>query len=62
MNLPETSCSSNAEQRFQFSSVHPGGCIFSIGDGSARFISEDIDVDLFNALITRDGNEAVGKY
>jgi prepilin-type N-terminal cleavage/methylation domain-containing protein len=61
-NPPETGCSNNAEQRFQFSSLHVGGCQFSLSDGSARFISENIDVNLFRALITRRGNEVVGEF
>ena len=61
-NLPATGCSNDAEQRFQFSSLHVGGCQFSLSDGSARFISENIDVDLFRALLTRNGNEVVGEF
>jgi len=62
MNLPETGCSNNAEQRFQFSSPHEGGCQFALGDGSARFIGERIDVDLYQALITRNSGEVVGEF
>ncbi|MBD3675190.1 MAG: DUF1559 domain-containing protein [Planctomycetaceae bacterium] len=61
-NLPETGCSNNAEQRFQFSSPHEGGCQFSLSDGSARFISENIDRDLFRGLLTRSGGEVVGEF
>jgi len=59
--LAETGCSNNAEQRFQFSSPHVGGCQFSLSDGSARFISENIDRDLFRSLVTRSGGEVVGE-
>ena len=61
-NLPETGCSNNVEQRFQFSSPHEGGCQFSLSDGSARFISENIDRDLFRSLLTRSGGEVVGEF
>jgi prepilin-type N-terminal cleavage/methylation domain-containing protein/prepilin-type processing-associated H-X9-DG protein len=62
MNLPETTCSNNAERRFQFSSQHPGGVQFSFADGHAVFISENIDVNVFRALITRANLEVVAAY
>jgi prepilin-type N-terminal cleavage/methylation domain-containing protein len=61
-NLPATGCSNNTEQRFQFSSLHEGGCQFSLSDGSARFISENIDLGVFRSLLTRNGNEVVGEF
>lgn len=42
-----------------FKSYHPGGANFAIGDGSARFISDSIDHQLYAALGTRAGNETV---
>jgi hypothetical protein len=62
MNPPETTCSSSAERRFQFSSAHSGGGHFSLSDGSARFISENIDVGLYRSLLTRAGGEVVGDF
>ncbi|MFH1268426.1 MAG: DUF1559 domain-containing protein [Planctomycetota bacterium] len=62
INPPETVCSGSAERQFQFSSLHTSGCHFTLADGSARFISETIDVDVFKALITRRGGEVVGKF
>ena len=38
-----------------FCSFHPGGCNFAMGDGSARFLSENMAQSLFTALTTRDG-------
>jgi hypothetical protein len=40
-----------------FSSYHPGGAQFMIGDGSVRFISETIDQLVYQQL----GNRADGK-
>ena len=43
-------------------SDHPGGAQFGMVDGSARFISEDIDEMLFQALGTIAGGEIIGEY
>lgn len=40
-------------------SYHPGGVCTIFGDGSSRFISDDIDLDIYQALSTRAGGEAV---
>jgi prepilin-type N-terminal cleavage/methylation domain-containing protein len=42
-----------------FKSAHPGGAIFTMGDGSNHFVSQDIDYRLFNELGTRAGQEVV---
>jgi prepilin-type N-terminal cleavage/methylation domain-containing protein len=44
------------------SSLHEGGAQFLLGDGSVRFISENIDVKTFDALTTRNGGEVVGEF
>lgn len=36
---------------------HPGGCNVLFGDGSVRFISEDIEPHLWSAMSTRAGGE-----
>ena len=61
-NPPVTNCSGSVERQFQFSSPHVGGCHFSLGDGSSRFISENIDVNVYKALITRNGGETIGEF
>ena len=62
MNLPATGCSDDAEQRFQFSSRHEGGCHFALADGSARFIGENISIDVLQRLATRSGGEVTGEF
>ena len=42
-----------------FGSRHPGGAYFALGDGHVRFVSENIDLGVYDALGTRDGNEPV---
>jgi prepilin-type N-terminal cleavage/methylation domain-containing protein len=42
-----------------FASYHPGGCHFTLADGSAHFLNETIDARLLAALTTRAGGEPV---
>jgi prepilin-type processing-associated H-X9-DG protein len=42
-----------------FKSLHPGGAMFCMGDGSVHFFSSSIDFKLYNELGTRRGNEVV---
>jgi len=45
-----------------FRSDHPGGANFCLVDGSVRFISENIDADLLDALATREGGEVISEF
>ena len=58
-NRPVTNC---CESLFQFSSPHVGGAHFAMSDGSGRFISQFIDVQVYKALITRAGGETVSEF
>jgi len=40
---------------FHFGAAHPGGINAAYADGSVRSISYDVDLDVFNALGTRNG-------
>jgi prepilin-type processing-associated H-X9-DG protein len=40
----------------------PGGCNMLLGDGSVRFISENIDPTVMEALATMAGGEAIGDF
>jgi prepilin-type N-terminal cleavage/methylation domain-containing protein/prepilin-type processing-associated H-X9-DG protein len=42
-----------------FRSWHPGGVNFLFADGSVRFIKNQISVQVYQALATRAGNEAI---
>ena len=42
-----------------FISSHPGGGNFVLGDGRVEFISENIDLELYQALSTRAGEETI---
>ena len=45
-----------------FGSPFVGGANFLMGDGSVRFLSEDIDPAVLKALSTPNGGEPVGEY
>jgi len=43
-------------------SPFPGGMNAGLGDGAVRFISENIDPEVFKALITINGGERIGAF
>ncbi len=45
-----------------FSSNHAGGVHFLFGDGRVRFVSENIDLGVYQGLATRAGKEVVGEF
>jgi prepilin-type N-terminal cleavage/methylation domain-containing protein len=47
---------------FSFRSFHTGGCNFVLMDGSARFITDTIDMTTYRALGSRNKGEVVGPY
>jgi prepilin-type processing-associated H-X9-DG protein len=42
-----------------FHSTHPGGAQFAFGDGSVRFVSENVLLDTYRALGTRATGEVI---
>ena len=45
-----------------FSSHHTGGAQFALADGSVRFLSENIDADVFSFLGNREDLEMIGEF
>jgi prepilin-type N-terminal cleavage/methylation domain-containing protein/prepilin-type processing-associated H-X9-DG protein len=43
-------------------SRHMGGAMFLLADGAVRFVSENIDFDLYQSLSTVNGGEVLGEY
>ncbi|MHB8864911.1 MAG: DUF1559 family PulG-like putative transporter [Pirellulaceae bacterium] len=57
----------NAEGSYEayvhtFSSLHPKGTQFVLGDGSVHLIAETIDVDIYRRLCTRANADPVGEF
>jgi prepilin-type N-terminal cleavage/methylation domain-containing protein/prepilin-type processing-associated H-X9-DG protein len=42
-----------------FGSMHPGGMNAAFGDGSVRFLQQNLDMATYRALASKDGGEAV---
>ena len=45
-----------------FGSTHTGGAHFCMADGSVRFVSENIDGDMYEWIASRAGGEVVGEF
>lgn len=50
------------QDNYSFMSRHEGGGHFLLVDGSVRFVSENIDLQLYRALGSVDGGETVGEF
>ncbi|MBI3463181.1 MAG: DUF1559 domain-containing protein [Planctomycetes bacterium] len=57
MNLCFANCNWNAEVGFK--SLHPGGAQFLFGDGSVHFLSQTIDMKVYNYLGDKNDKTAV---
>ena len=45
-----------------FRSAHEGGGLFLLGDGSARFVSENVDAGVYRSASTIGGGEVIGEF
>jgi prepilin-type N-terminal cleavage/methylation domain-containing protein len=50
------------DYRYGPSSFHEGGAFHLLADGAVRFISENIDVKLYDALVTKAAGDVVGEF
>ena len=51
----------NTCDQMHFWSLHPGGSIFLLADGSVRFMNYSAN-SILPALATKDGGEAIGEF
>ena len=61
-NLPCTTATTSNPDYLAARSRHTGGVQVAMGDGSARFVSENINLDTWRALSTIQGGEVVGEF
>jgi prepilin-type processing-associated H-X9-DG protein len=59
--VPCWTCRTNNQEIYS-RSYHAGGVQFLLGDGSVRFISDNVDTVTFRALGTREGQEPLGDF
>jgi prepilin-type processing-associated H-X9-DG protein len=59
--VPDTSARSLSVNDLPWGSFHPGGVNFCYGDGSVSFLPDDLDLDVFVALGSRNGEEVIGE-
>jgi len=59
---PPNSEAAEAEYTHNFSSFHPAGTNFLLGDGSVRMVPETIDQNVYRALCTRSKGDNVGDF
>jgi prepilin-type processing-associated H-X9-DG protein len=58
-----TKAKNNDERECAFASHHPGGANFALGDGSVRFVSENVNLTtVWRPLGSKSGGETIGDY
>jgi hypothetical protein len=58
--LPAGAVKTMAYNDVPFGSFHVGGVNFARGDGSTYFVTDNIDIDTYLAMASRNGGEVVG--
>ena len=53
---------SNNFNDMSFGSNHTGGAQFLMGDGTVRFISQNIDLSLYKGLASKGSGEVTGEF
>ncbi len=56
---PVNTKAGNAEAELAFGSFHTGGANFCLGDGSVKFYSDNVNIDLWRAIGSRSNGEVV---
>ena len=61
-NLPCDVSNTTNPTMFASRSMHVGGAQVALGDGTVRFVSANIDLNLWRALGTMNGGEVIGEF
>jgi len=62
MNARKIASTSGYVKELSYTSFHPGGAMFTLGDASVRFVSYTINTATYQALGSRAGAEPIGDY
>jgi prepilin-type N-terminal cleavage/methylation domain-containing protein/prepilin-type processing-associated H-X9-DG protein len=62
LNVFDVSAPINTAHENDLHSKHPHGVNGLFADGNARFLSEDMDLNILAAICTRNGKEPVGEF
>jgi len=57
-----TEAVNNSERECAYASYHPSGINVCFGDGSVRFVSESIDIQIWRGAGSRNGKEVLGDF
>lgn len=55
-------CMMNCTNDSEIYAFHTGGAMFTFGDGSVQFLSQNLDPKTFVAILTRDRGDIAGEY
>jgi prepilin-type processing-associated H-X9-DG protein len=61
-NVPDSTPRTLSVNALPFASFHTGGVNFSYGDGSVKLMPDDIDIKLYLALGSRNGEETISDF
>jgi prepilin-type N-terminal cleavage/methylation domain-containing protein len=50
----------NCHNNNEIYSFHKGGCFYTMGDGAVKFITDDLDPEIYVSYFTRDSNDIIG--
>ena len=59
---PNDGCGHPSDRIRNFASAHTGGGVFLLGDGSVRFVSDNIDSNVYRHVSTISGNEVTSEF
>ena len=62
INQPYSAATGPLVYAWRAGSAHVGGCHTVMGDGAVRFLSQNIDQNLLNGLVSIKGSEVLGEF